>query len=211
MSIRNCQLAVALLVFGMGVISRPAEAGGLIGSTLEWQYYAGGGAYANNADSNTSGSFVDTGSGVGGTFIEPFTGSPDLTIFNIDATDSTITFDYSVGPASDSWSNSRLSLAPTIYNGIAVNLYSAGTFLSVSIDPATNMPGFGPGDLSFTGNQIQVNWANLDFTNSPVVTLDVTLGPPGVPEPGTILLCLASGVFLFWKVTRSHQRRPENH
>ena len=97
---------------------------------------------ANNADSNTNGSFVDTGSGVGGTFIEPLTDSPDLTIFNIDATDSTITFDYSVGPASDSWSGSRLSLAPTIDNGVAINLYSAGTFLSVSIDPATNMPGF---------------------------------------------------------------------
>ena len=196
------------MVLGMGIISRPAEASGLIGSTLEWQYYAGGSTLANNAGSNTSGSFVDTGSGVGGTFIEPLTGSPDLTIFNIDATGTTITFDYSPVPAPDSWSNSLLSLAPTIYNGIAINLYSAGTFLSVTIDQAgTNMVSFGPGDLSFTGNQIQVNWANLDFNSSTMVTLDVTLGPPSVPEPRTILLFLTSGVFLFWKLARSPEPR----
>lgn len=206
MSIRKCQFVFVVMVLGMGVVSKPAEASGLIGSTLEWQYYAGGSALLNNADSNTGGSFVDTGTGVGGTFIEPLQGSSALTVFNIDATATTITFDYSVGPASDSWNSpTSIALAPTIYNGIAISLLSAGTFLNVSIDPATNMDGFVASDLSFTGDQIEVNWAGLDFTNTTEVVLDVTSGATSsVPEPGTIVLFLTAGVSLFLKVARSH-------
>jgi len=201
MGTRNSKTFLALMVLSTGVVSMPAKASGLTGSTLEWQYYAGGGALANNAGSNTSGSFMDTGSGGGETFIEPLVASPDITVFNIDATDSTITFDYSVGPGADQWSGSPLSLAPTIYNGIAVDLGSAGSFSSVTIDGATNLSGFGAGDLSFTASQIEVNWSGLDFTNglvsapATIVVLDVTLSATNpAPEPGTVFLLLAAGV-----------------
>lgn len=163
-------------------VSRPCKAGSLLGATLGWQYYAYGGIYTYPGGT-TSGSFVDNG-GVGGTFIG---GTSDL-YFEIIADANSITFDYSVDTlGSDTWSPSALSLAPTIYNGIAINLLSSGSFSSVTIDPATNMVGFNTSDLSFTANQIQVNWASLPFDPNTIVKLDVN-STSTVPEPGTIFL-----------------------
>jgi hypothetical protein len=178
----------------------PADASGLLGSTLEWQYYGGGGPYNPvGAGLETNGSFVDNGS-VGGTFIEPDVSSGDpVTVFNIDADDSTITFDFSAGAAVGPESDSPLSLAPTIYNGIAINLLSGGSFSSVTIDSATNMSGFAAGDLSFSPDQIQVNWANLNFDDTTMVILDVNYSTTNpVPEPATIFLFLISALVARW-------------
>jgi hypothetical protein len=82
------------------------------------------------------------------------------------------------------WSSSPLSLTPTIFNGIAINMLSPDSFTSVTIDPATNMAGLGTSNLSFTAEQIEVDGANLPFTASTVVVLDVN-DPPDAPEPGT--------------------------
>jgi hypothetical protein len=182
----------ALVALAVGLTAVRADAG-LIGADLGWQYYGGGGAYnPSTAGSETNGSFTDTGSGVGGTFIEPISNTLE-TVFNIDATDTTITFDYSVDTASGPWSGSPLSLSPTIDNGIAISLLSAGSFADVSIDPATNMTGFDSSDLSFTASQIQVNWANLDFDASTVVALDVTYSETSAtPEPATYSLVILS-------------------
>ena len=167
---RKLNRTIVALLLGTGLIPAAAHAD-LIGSTLGWQYYGGGGAYnPDSGGSQTSGVFVDNG-GIGGTFIEPGA----VEVFDIVADDTSITFDYSVDTTVGPWSPSPLSLSPTIYNGIAIDLLSAGSFASVSIDPATNMTGFGAGDLSFTGNQIEVNWEDLPFTTSTVVTPDVAL------------------------------------
>jgi hypothetical protein len=190
MALQNREL-FALLVLGAGLTAVRADAG-LIGSDLGWQYYGGGGPY-DPPTGQTYGSFTDTGSGVGGTFIEPVNSTLN-TVFNIDATDTTITFDYSVDTVTGPWSGSPgISLSPTIYNGIAINLLSAGSFPDVTIDPATNMTDFDSSDLSFTDDQIQVNWADLDFDTSTVVTLDVTYSETSAtPEPATYSMMIVS-------------------
>jgi hypothetical protein len=198
-----------------GLLPVTANAG-LLGSDLGWQYYAGGGALPTAVGdvpvpgSVTSGSFIDSG-GLGGEFIEPTLNDtePDaLPVFDIYADDTTITFDYSVSTPS-SWSSSPLSLTPTIYNGIAINLLSAGSFASVSIDSATNMVDFDASDLSFTDDQIQVNWADLDFDTSTVVTLDVTYSEiSAVPEPGTCSLIIPSLLSAGLAVSRRGRNKP---
>jgi uncharacterized repeat protein (TIGR01451 family) len=143
-------------------------AGGFLGSTMSWQYYAYGGAYGSG-DSCCSGTFVD---GDGGGTDTAIGGVPIY--FTISADDSSITFNYSVdsiGP--DTWSASALSLSPTIYNGIAVNISSGPTLTSVTIDPSTNMAGFDATHVSFAGSQIQVDWQNLPFNTSTIVKLDL--------------------------------------
>jgi len=182
-------LCVALL------LPRPCKAD-LLGATLGWQYYSYGGVYTYPGGT-TSGTFVDNGS-VGGTFI----GGTSYLYFNIIADATSITFDYSIesfGPGGTTWSPSALSLTPTIYNGIAINLLAGPSFTSLTIDPATNMAGFNASDISFTADQIQVNWANLPFDASTIVKLDVGSGPV-VPEPSTVFL-LSSGVAAlgFWR------------
>jgi hypothetical protein len=154
----------------------------LLGSTMSWQYYAYGGAYTFGGGT-TSGTFVDTGSGVDGTFI----GGTSFIYFNIESDATSITFDYSVATGSSPWSDSVLSLAPTIYNGIAIDMVSGPAFTSVSIDPATNMAGFGLGNISFTGSEIQVDWHLLPFDTSTIVKLDVS-APSGIPEPASMTL-----------------------
>jgi hypothetical protein len=78
--------------------------------------------------------------------------------FNILGKPRSITFDYS--PSSGgTWSASGLSLPPTIYNGIAIDMVSGPPFTSVTVDPATNMVGFDASHISFTANQIQVDLA----------------------------------------------------
>ncbi len=171
----------------------------MIGDDLGWQYYAYGGA-VSGPGITSSGSFVDTGSGVGGTFFETIV---PITYFNVDATNTAIIFDYSVNTEpGQSWGASSLSLSPTIYNGIAINMLSAGSFTGVTIDPATNMAGFNSSDVSFTSSQIQVNWAGLSFTTSTIVELDVGATASSVPEPGTWSMTLTGligcGLVLRW-------------
>lgn len=172
-------------------IATPVSAG-LVGSDVSWQYYAFGGAYAGV---ETSGSFVANGT-VQGQFIDPY----NTPFFNIIVADSTVTFDYSplYPPFQPPWDPSVVSLAPTIWNGIALN-FTGATITGLSIDPLTNMSGFVPGDISFTAGQIQVNWANLSFDNSTKVVLDVT----STPEPGSVLLIAVGLTTVGWLRGRS--------
>jgi hypothetical protein len=155
-----------------------AFAGNITGDTVNWQYYAYGGAYG-------SGSSFTVPCSACGTFMD---------YFLIDASANSITFDYSVYSDADPlWSSSTLSLSPVIYNGIDLQFSGGSSITSVSIDPATNMAGFNESDLYFTGNEIQVNWADLPFDSSTVVTLDVNGTSTVVPEPSSLVL-LGSGL-----------------
>lgn len=174
-----------LLALGVAtLLSVPAKAD-LIGSTLSWQYYAFGGVLVG-VNGPEGGTFVDNG-GIGGTF-ETDPSEPQY--FNIIADGSSITFDYSPATAG-TWTLSQLSLAPTIYNGIAIDMVSGPAFDSVTIDPATNMVGFDASRFSFTGNEIQVDWQGLSYDASTIVKLDINSTP--VPEPKAGLL-LATGL-----------------
>jgi hypothetical protein len=176
-------MLVRIRLFLLAIVAAaPAAAQGLPGADLGWQYYGGGGPLTASVTGSVTGGQFIVGSG-NGEFIEP-TGNGPLPIFDIYATDNTITFDYSPATPSN-WSDSPFSLAPTIYNGIAINLLSSGSFSSVTVDPSTNMAGFGAGNISFTADQIEINWEGLAFNASTVVTLDVA-DPPAVPEPSTL-------------------------
>ena len=87
--------------------------------------------------------------------------------------------------AGGTWSKSRLSLPPTIHNGVAINLTSAGAITSVKVDPATNMVGFKKNHVSFTANQIQVDWQKLAFDSNTVIKLDVKFANAAVGAPAS--------------------------
>jgi hypothetical protein len=160
-----------------------AEAGGWKGAALGWQYYAYGSPYDGNG---SPGQCTVQGTA---TICGTFTG-----YFNIVTDKKSITFDYSPSGAGGSWSKSVLSLAPTIHNGVAINLTSPGTITSVKVDPATNMVGFKKNKrVSFTANQIQVDWQKLSFDSSTVVKLDVTVentaaGAPAIRTAPTVAM-----------------------
>ncbi len=76
------------------------------------------------------------------------------------------------------------------FNGPVVTNLTRPAFLDVTIDPSTNYSGFNASRLSFTGDQIFVNLANLSING--YIKLNITAsdalggGPSSVPEPGTI-------------------------
>jgi hypothetical protein len=180
----SMRVTVSFIAIGaMGVIAAgAAEAGSWKGAKLEWQYYAFGDPYNGNGspgECKVQGSATTCGT---------FTG-----YFNIVTDKKSITFDYSPSGAGSTWSKSALSLPPTIHNGVAINLTSSGTITSVKIDPATNMVGFKKNRVSFTANQIQVDWQKLAFDSSTVVKLDVkfenaTAGAPAIRPVPTVAL-----------------------
>lgn len=175
------------LVVGCFFFGNASVYAGLLGSTLSWQYYAYGGPVHSFSYGQSSGTFVDNG-GIGGTFKD------SKVYFNILADDTSVTFDYSVvtGSTPQQWSASVLSLAPTIYNGVAINMLSGPAFNSVTIDPSSTMVGFDTTRLSFTSSQIQVDWAGLSFSPSTIVKLDINT----VPEPSTWSLLALDGLAL---------------
>jgi hypothetical protein len=177
---RHCRLlcVFALAALG-GAATLSAANGGLLGATISWQYYFDGGAW------QSPGRFEVNG-GAGGKFEKTGT-----SYFVILADNNSITFNYSIEQGDGPWSSSALSLAPTIHNGIAINMVSGPAFSTVTIDPATNMAGFDASRISFTDDQIQVDWQNLAFNPHTIVKLDVnkasagaewiSLAPTGTP------------------------------
>ena len=160
--------AIPSLLATVAIISVSAGAAGSakagwIGDTLGWQYYAYGGAYNFGG---SPGSCTITKKTDCGKFFRDF---------KILVSAKSITFSYRPSGSGGTWSTSVLSLAPTIYNGVAINLTSSNSVIkSVTIDPKTNMSGFDSSRLGFTGNQIQVDWQNLSYNSQTIVKLDVT-------------------------------------
>jgi len=166
-STRTLGFAVASIAIAIPAIAQA----GMLGSTMGDQYYAYGGAY--NGQTN----FV-VGAGIEDSF---------LNYYDLDIDNTSITFDYKIATT---WSSSPLSLAPTIYNGTAVRMVSGPTITNVTIDGATNMVGFNSSRLSFTGNEIQVDWADLSFDEDTIVKLNVET----VPEPASMTVLLGGAL-----------------
>ena len=169
-----CLSALSLLTFGATTGAKAQ----FLGSTLSWQYYFNGGPFGGAT------TFTDNG-GSGGNFIG---------YFDIIADDTSVTFDYSrLAGGGGNFGASVLSLSPTIFNGIAVNVVSGPAITALTINPSTNMVGFSNSNISFTGNQIQVDWQNLSFDSSTIVKLNLTgVRSNATPEPGTMALFAGS-------------------
>ena len=95
---------------------------------------------------------------------------------DVDFSDTNIYVTYT---SSEDWT-------ATSFNGFRVfDLF--GTipgFLSVTINPATNLAGFDASRITFDADNILVNWQGLAFNTETVVSLDVS----AVPEPSTLAL-----------------------
>jgi len=96
---------------------------------------------------------------------------------------------------------------PTSFNGFVLTDESNSPFTGVTVDPATNMAGFSASNVTFTPNQILVNWQGLSFNTSTIVTLDLNGASP-TPEPG-FMWCglIVAGVLAIVKLRRVAEQR----
>jgi hypothetical protein len=157
---------------------------GLLGSSVVSQYYAYGSTY-NGVGSPAS--FV-----ANGTVQETFCSSTCGEGFTLAVTDTQI--DYTMLSPDGYWSTSATSLNSGglfIANGNLLS-FTGVTITGVTLDAASNVPGFTSANITFNSGNIAIDWAG--FTGIPQgsqVILDVTTTGSSVPEPAAWITMLA--------------------
>ena len=169
--------AGTLLSFAFGA---SAYAGVFDSGTVDFQYYAFGGAY--NADGSPA------------TIAAP--GSAQFGLgegyFNVAVSGNHITYTYL---SQVDWKDLTVSLDTGglfIENGSLISSVSGiPDFTSVTLDPSSILgsSGFDASDITWNSGAVAVNWAGLTFADGATVVLDVN-GTGGVPEPSTWALML---------------------
>lgn len=84
-------------------------------------------------------------------------------------------------------------LSNPTWNAAAFNgLLFAGTgphgILTATVNGTTTMGGFDNGRVTFTGNDIMLDWNGLGYVDGTKVVIDFAFAPAPVPEPATLAL-----------------------
>jgi hypothetical protein len=162
-------MVIAALSLAFGAIQAPLWAGVLDGDTVHLQYiWPGPGSVYQDM----------------GTLTAPGTFTNVQDRFDLVVNDSSIVVPGFYGCPDGCDSGWFWTYAD--FNGWVLTDDSGSPITSVTVDPATTMPGFTSDNLSWTGNQIIVNWQGLYMQGS--LTLDLNGGGGRVPEPSTWLL-----------------------
>ena len=98
------------------------------------------------------------------------------------------------------------ALFPAAFNGYRI--YDVGatlpTFMSVTVNAASNLPGFDATRVTFDADNIYVNLQDLVLLPGQVALLDITFAST-VPEPGTVAL-VATGLLGLGAAARRRAR-----
>ena len=155
---------------------------GLLGSTVNTQYYAYGSLYNGGGSPD---SFI-----ANGTVQNQFFNFYALTV-----TDTTVKYDFL---SDTTWSPSDVSLNSDglfITNGNLLSFTGAPAITSVTFNSFSSVvPGFSLANVTFNSDKIAVDWQNVTFHQGDKVILDVNLAP--VPEPETYAMLLAGLGFI---------------
>jgi hypothetical protein len=173
-SVRFFSLATAIFAVACAVTygGRPAEAG-LVGKQLDAVYYYPDTATPYAFASFTPPSFVV---GPGQETVGDVEGVTDLLV---DFDDTTLTITLRTVLTSPTWNS-------VAFNGIIFSSPGPLGIAGASVDPATTMAGFDDSRISFTGDQILVNWQGLSYVSGTVVQISFDFA--AVPEPASLAL-----------------------
>ena len=100
---------------------------------------------------------------------------------SLEVADSTVTL---------SESSFATTFSPAAFNGfVFTDVTKDPGITGVTIDAATNLPGFDASRVSFNSDQVFVNLRGLGFFHGQEVKLDLAFGPAvaAVPEPSTLV------------------------
>jgi hypothetical protein len=180
--VRKSLVVAALTAASVG-LSSAAQATLLLGTTVDYQYYF--------PTSTTPVSFADNGNKLVGAGVE--VSNIGGGFGTMDISDTNIFIDF----------NQFNGFNPQPFNGWKLTdlINNVPAITGVSINAATNMVGFGLSNISFTADQIVVNWTGLSFNSNTVVSLDVS----AVPEPSSYAMMLA-GLGVMGFVARRRKR-----
>lgn len=166
-----------LLAAAVFLVAQPASAIDLNGVTASGAYYYPTIANPYGSATVTPGTFV-IGSGIEGTIaIEGVT----TVTFDFAADSLAIAFDTIL--ASPTWNSAA-------FNGAVFESTAFASITGVSVNPSTTFAGFDASRVSIVGNQLQLNWAGLGYSNDTTLSLSFTGPGSTVPEPGSWLMMI---------------------
>jgi len=161
-------LGVAAVAIGAVALSASPADAVLLGQTVNFQYYF------PDLGSPYPGS--DNGDKLVGAGVEVSNVADGVA--TMDISDTNVLVDY---VSDTSWTSAA-------FNGfVLTDVFGAiPAIISVTINAATNLAGFDASRISWTDDQIFVNWQGLDFDADTIVSLDLQIG--AIPEPATLAL-----------------------
>ena len=101
----------------------------------------------------------------------------DVTHLLVDFSDDMLSIDLDTVLDCPTWGSAA-------FNGLIFTSFLPHAIASATVDDSTTMAGFDDSRISFTDNQILVNWAGLSYVDGTTVKINFTF----VPEPGVALL-----------------------
>lgn len=157
----------------------PASALGLTGQSLSVAYYLPDTVTVYGSASWTPASFtVGAGQETDGNV-------EDVTHLLVDFADDSLTITLTTVLSNPTWLNHP-------HNGPIFTSVLPHDIASATVDGSTTMAGFDDSRVSFTSNQILVNWAGLSYVDGTVVKINFSF----VPEPASAALLLVAGLAL---------------
>lgn len=115
----------------------------------------------------------------------------DVTNIFIDFTDNILSITFGTILSSPTWNSNS-------FNGVIFTATSPLDIGSVLVDPSTTMAGFDNFRVSYTDNQILLNWQGLSYIDGTTVNINFT-SASAVPEPGTLALLGIGFAGLAWR------------
>jgi hypothetical protein len=172
-------IVLGLVLAAIASPAVPASALGLTGQSLSAAYHFPDTATVYGFVSWTPASFtVGAGQETDGNV-------EDVTHLLVDFADDSLTITFGTILTDPTWNN-------TSHNGPIFTSVLPHGIASATVDGSTTMAGFDNSRVSFTSDQILVNWAGLSYLDGTVVKINFTF----VPEPASAALLLVAGLAL---------------
>jgi hypothetical protein len=177
----SARRSFAALVFGLATLAlASAQASALTGQTIGVAYY--------HPDTATvyAGADFDNDSFVVGAGQETDGNIEDVTHLLVDFDDEALNITLDTILPNPLWNN-------TSFNGMIFTSVLPHGIATATVGGATTMAGFDNSRVSFTSNEILVNWAGLSYVDGTTVEILFTF----VPEPTGAALLLSAGLGAF--------------
>jgi MprA protease rhombosortase-interaction domain-containing protein len=186
-SVRCLFAALAVGLAALSLASAPASATGLTGQSIGVVYYHPDLATVYSGASFTPASFV-VGAGQ-----ETDGNIEDVTHLLVDFDDEVLNITLTTILHDPPWNQSSPTWNNTAFNGMVFTSVLPHDIATATVGGATTMAGFDNSRVSFTSNEILVNWAGLSYVDGTAVEIVFTF----VPEPSSATLLLGAGCAAF--------------